>query len=84
MELNSHPSADFYNIIIFLPPCLPFSHGEFANGKSPFLTILMDAEAAANSAAIQLVSFKDAMEDEFAVCLLQFYMKPAFSIKHTF
>lgn len=32
----------------------------------------MDAEAAANSAAIQLVSFKDAMEDEFAVCLLQF------------
>lgn len=32
----------------------------------------MDAEAAANSAAIQLVSFKDAMEDEFAVCYLQF------------
>lgn len=32
----------------------------------------MDAEAAANSAAVQLVSFKDAMEDEFAVCLLQF------------
>lgn len=30
----------------------------------------MDAEAAANSAAIQLVSFKDTMEDEFAVCLL--------------
>ncbi|XP_078120908.1 protein BCAP-like isoform X2 [Sander vitreus] len=41
-------------------------HGDFAYGKSPFLKILMDAEAAANSAAIQLVSFKDAMEDEFA------------------
>uniref|UniRef100_A0A3B4YVR5 Outer dense fiber protein 2-like n=1 Tax=Seriola lalandi dorsalis TaxID=1841481 RepID=A0A3B4YVR5_SERLL len=41
-------------------------HGDFASGKSPFLKILMDAEAAANSAAIQLVSFKDAMEDEFA------------------
>ncbi|XP_070775004.1 outer dense fiber protein 2-like [Enoplosus armatus] len=37
-----------------------------ADGKSPFLKILMDAEGAANSAAIQLVSFKDAMEDEFA------------------
>ncbi|XP_071348249.1 outer dense fiber protein 2-like isoform X2 [Trachinotus anak] len=41
-------------------------HGDFAGGKSPFLKILMDAEAAANSAAIQLVSFKDAMEEEFA------------------
>ncbi|XP_038573674.1 protein BCAP-like isoform X3 [Micropterus salmoides] len=41
-------------------------HGDFADGKSPFLKILMDAEAAANSAAVQLVSFKDAMEDEFA------------------
>ncbi|XP_035527288.1 outer dense fiber protein 2-like isoform X3 [Morone saxatilis] len=41
-------------------------HGDFLDGKSPFLKILMDAEAAANSAAIQLVSFKDAMEDEFA------------------
>ncbi|XP_032388456.1 outer dense fiber protein 2 isoform X2 [Etheostoma spectabile] len=39
---------------------------EFGYGKSPFLKTLMDAEAAANSAAIQLVSFKDAMEDEFA------------------
>lgn len=29
----------------------------------------MDAEAAANSAAIHLVSFKDAMDDEFAVCI---------------
>ncbi|XP_040911593.1 outer dense fiber protein 2-like [Toxotes jaculatrix] len=41
-------------------------HGDFARGKSPFLKTLIDAEAAANSAAIQLVSFKDAMEDEFA------------------
>ncbi|XP_037643964.1 outer dense fiber protein 2-like isoform X2 [Sebastes umbrosus] len=41
-------------------------HGDFAHGKNPFLKTLMDAEAAANSAAIQLVSFKDAMEDEFA------------------
>ncbi|XP_029309715.1 LOW QUALITY PROTEIN: outer dense fiber protein 2-like [Cottoperca gobio] len=41
-------------------------HGDFAQGKSPFLKTLMDAEAAANSAAIQLVSFKDAMEDEFS------------------
>ncbi|XP_030259328.1 protein BCAP isoform X3 [Sparus aurata] len=39
--------------------------GDYADGKSPFLKILMDAEAAANSAAIHLVSFKDAMEDEF-------------------
>ncbi|KAF7667204.1 hypothetical protein LDENG_00073190 [Lucifuga dentata] len=36
-------------------------------GQSPLLKALMEAEAAANSAAIQLVSFKDAMEDEFAV-----------------
>ncbi|XP_047446222.1 outer dense fiber protein 2-like isoform X1 [Mugil cephalus] len=41
-------------------------HGDAASGESPFLKILMDAEAAANSAAIQLVSFKDAIEDEFA------------------
>ncbi|XP_033960563.1 outer dense fiber protein 2-like isoform X2 [Pseudochaenichthys georgianus] len=40
--------------------------GDSADGKSPFLKTLMDAEAAANSAAIQLVSFKDAMEDEFS------------------
>ncbi|XP_027146235.1 outer dense fiber protein 2 isoform X2 [Larimichthys crocea] len=39
--------------------------GDFADRKSPFLKILVDAEAAANSAAIQLVSFKDAMEDQF-------------------
>ncbi|XP_034558524.1 outer dense fiber protein 2-like [Notolabrus celidotus] len=42
-------------------------HGDSAmDGKSNFLKILTAAEAAANSAAIQLVSFKDAMEDEFA------------------
>ena len=46
-----------------------FSRGDYADGKSPFLKILMDAEAAANSAAIHLVSFKDAMEDEFAVSI---------------
>ncbi|KAM3605419.1 uncharacterized protein V6R79_025529 [Siganus canaliculatus] len=42
------------------------SLGDVASGKSPFLKMLVDAEAAANAAAIQLVSFKDAMEDEFA------------------
>lgn len=47
-----------------------FSLGDYAERKSPLLKIFADAEAAANSAAIQLVSFKDAMEDEFAVCLL--------------
>uniref|UniRef100_A0A672Y6Z1 Uncharacterized protein n=1 Tax=Sphaeramia orbicularis TaxID=375764 RepID=A0A672Y6Z1_9TELE len=41
-------------------------YGAHARGNSPLLKILMDAEAAANSAAIQLVAFKDAMEDEFA------------------
>ncbi|XP_078029233.1 protein BCAP-like isoform X2 [Epinephelus lanceolatus] len=41
-------------------------HGDSVDGRNPFLKTLMDAEAAANSAAIQLVSFKDAMEDEFA------------------
>lgn len=35
---------------------------------SPFLKILMDAEAAANAASIQLVSFKEALENEFSVC----------------
>ncbi|KAM9720020.1 outer dense fiber protein 2-like isoform 1-T1 [Menidia menidia] len=39
-------------------------HGE--SGKRLFLKLLIDAEAAASSAAIQLASFKDAMEDEFA------------------
>lgn len=28
----------------------------------------MDAEAAANAASIQLVSFKEALENEFSVC----------------
>lgn len=45
-----------------------FSHPDFTSGKSPFLKILTDAEAAANAAAIQLVSFKDAMEGELSVC----------------
>ncbi|XP_060940777.1 outer dense fiber protein 2-like [Limanda limanda] len=40
--------------------------GASASGTSSFLKTLMDAEAAANSAAVQLVSFKDAMEDEFS------------------
>ncbi|KAK2822565.1 hypothetical protein Q5P01_022630 [Channa striata] len=39
-------------------------HGKFADGHSPYLKILMDAEAAANSAAIQLVSFKEALEND--------------------
>ncbi|XP_069548373.1 outer dense fiber protein 2-like isoform X2 [Brachyistius frenatus] len=39
---------------------------DVVNGKSPFLKVLTEAEAAANSAAIQLVSFKDAIADEFA------------------
>ncbi|XP_074543932.1 outer dense fiber protein 2-like isoform X1 [Halichoeres trimaculatus] len=37
------------------------------DGKNSLLKILTDAEAAANSAAIQLVSFRDAMEDDYAV-----------------
>ncbi|XP_067462308.1 outer dense fiber protein 2-like isoform X1 [Thunnus thynnus] len=41
-------------------------HGDYVERTSPLLKIFADAEAAANSAAIQLVSFKDAMEDEFA------------------
>lgn len=40
----------------------------FSHGKSPLLQILFDAETAANAAAVHLVSFKDAMENEFAVC----------------
>ncbi|XP_038157458.1 outer dense fiber protein 2-like isoform X1 [Cyprinodon tularosa] len=40
-------------------------HEYVSNGKRPFLTVLVDAEAAASAAAIQLVAFKDAMEDEF-------------------
>lgn len=36
------------------------------NGNGSFLKVLIDAEAAASAAAIHLVAFKDAMEDEFA------------------
>ncbi|XP_038819702.1 outer dense fiber protein 2-like [Salvelinus namaycush] len=35
-------------------------------GKSPLMKTLMDAEAAANSAAVQLMSFKETLEDDFA------------------
>ncbi|KAM9845011.1 outer dense fiber protein 2-like [Aulostomus maculatus] len=42
------------------------SRGAYAKGMTPLLKTLTDAEAAAKSAAIQLVSFKDAMEAEFS------------------
>lgn len=49
--------------------CCAFSNGGSADGdKSHLMKTLMEAEAAANSAAVQLVSFKDAVEEEFAVC----------------
>ncbi|XP_039457882.1 outer dense fiber protein 2-like isoform X1 [Oreochromis aureus] len=48
------------------PECEISCLRDFGNKKNPFLKMLMDAEAAANSAAIQLVSFKDAMDDEYA------------------
>ncbi|XP_055007546.1 outer dense fiber protein 2-like isoform X2 [Boleophthalmus pectinirostris] len=35
-----------------------------SHGESHFLQMLMDAESAANAAAAQLVSFKDALDDE--------------------
>lgn len=57
-----------------LSSCFSSSHGGVADGKNPFLKTLIDAEAAANSAAIQLVSFKDAMEDTFAVCYFSFWI----------
>ncbi|XP_014853762.1 PREDICTED: outer dense fiber protein 2-like isoform X3 [Poecilia mexicana] len=38
----------------------------FSSGKSPFLKVLIDAEAASSAAAIQLVAFKDAVDNEFA------------------
>ncbi|XP_047224911.1 outer dense fiber protein 2-like isoform X1 [Girardinichthys multiradiatus] len=41
-------------------------HENFNNGRSHSLKVLIDAEVAASAAAIQLVAFKDAMEDEFA------------------
>lgn len=47
----------------------------FTSDESPFLKVLSDAEVAANAAAIQLVSFKDAMDDEFAVCLFIFKLQ---------
>ncbi|CAB1317272.1 unnamed protein product [Coregonus sp. 'balchen'] len=34
--------------------------------KSPLMKTLMDAESAANSAAVQLMSFKETLEDDFA------------------
>ncbi|XP_024908303.1 outer dense fiber protein 2-like isoform X2 [Cynoglossus semilaevis] len=40
------------------------SHEDVSSGHSPFLRALMDAEAAAISAAVQLASFKDALENE--------------------
>ncbi|CAL8345187.1 unnamed protein product [Merluccius merluccius] len=43
-----------------------YCFGDVVDGdKSHLMKTLMDAEAAANAAAIQLVSFKDAMEEEF-------------------
>lgn len=53
---------------VFSRPSLSFSPEKFTNGKSSFLKVLFDAEAAASAAAIHLVAFKDAMEGEFAVC----------------
>lgn len=47
---------------------LVFSPENFSSGKSPFLKVLIDAEAASSAAAIQLVAFKDAVDNEFAVC----------------
>lgn len=71
-HLNIQPFIHLYN---FLSPCYSISHRDYASENSPFLKILMDAEAAANSAAVQLVSFKDAMEDEYTVCSLHFFIK---------
>ncbi|XP_054452079.1 outer dense fiber protein 2-like isoform X1 [Anoplopoma fimbria] len=59
-------SRDRSSLHTRIPEAAINCHGEVAHGKSSFLKILMDAEAAANSAAIQLVSFKDAMEDDFS------------------
>lgn len=61
----SHSLADLKHLLSFL-------HSDFANGKSPLLKILRDAETAASAAATQLVAFRDAVEDEFVVCLLKF------------
>lgn len=47
---------------------LSFSREDLASGESSFLKILMDAEAAANAASVQLVSFKETLENEYSVC----------------
>ncbi|XP_029931220.1 outer dense fiber protein 2 isoform X1 [Myripristis murdjan] len=67
-DLDGSPAAGRRSRAHTTPPEVDIScHRDFADrGKSPFLNILMEAEAAANSAAIQLVSFKDAMGDELA------------------
>lgn len=69
-RLNKHlPQAGRF----FLCPSLFGSNAVFTCDKSPFLKVLTDAEMAANAAAIQLVSFKDAMEDEFDVCFIYIF-----------
>uniref|UniRef100_H3DBJ6 Outer dense fiber protein 2-like n=1 Tax=Tetraodon nigroviridis TaxID=99883 RepID=H3DBJ6_TETNG len=45
-------------------PGVHSSHAVCTCDKSPFLRVLTEAEMAANAAAIQIVSFKDALEDE--------------------
>ena len=48
-----------------------YSFGDFAStGKSPLLNALIDVEAAANAAAIQLMSFKDTLDNDSEVCAL--------------
>lgn len=47
---------------------LSFSRDDLAGGERPFLKVLLDAEAAATAASVQLVSFKEALENEFSVC----------------
>lgn len=60
----------------FSPLCIcthaPFTL--FTSDKSSFLKVLTDAEVAANGAAIQVVSFKDAIEDEFDVCCFVLFL----------
>lgn len=71
MSTSSCNLTDLKNLLCCFLFCLfVFSDADFASGKSPFLKILTDAEAAANAAAIQLVSFKDAMEGELSVCYI--------------
>lgn len=66
MALHAHVS---HTLKQYFFPYFSFSHGDISNGKSHFLQTLMDAEAAAKAAAIQLMSFKHSMDD--AVCVLQ-------------